>query len=170
MKTKSFLAISSIALASALTLPLAASAQPGGSSSCGPQGKHMQHDAKGPGAMWGHGMRALDLTEAQRDQLFKLRQEQAQAFYDQHKAERAAAAKLRELSNADTFDEAQAQSLAQELGNAQAQLALLRAQQHAKFLAVLTPEQRTKLAEMKKHDRHDGGHGMNHEGKKRPRS
>ncbi len=162
MKIKPFLAISSIALATSLALPLAASAQPGGGSSCAPQGRHMHHGARDGGGMPGHAMRALDLTEAQRDQIFKIRHDQAQAVYDQRKAERAAATKLRELSSAGTFDEAQAQSLAQELGKAQAQLALLRAQEHAKFLAVLTLEQREKLAELR--ERGPRG-GMHREGK-----
>ncbi|MER1967294.1 Spy/CpxP family protein refolding chaperone [Castellaniella sp. GW247-6E4] len=164
MKTKTFLAISSMALAASLALPLTASAQPG-NASCAPQGKHMHHSARGEHGMPGHAMRALDLTEAQRDQIFKIRQDQAQALYDQRKAERAAATKLRELSSASAFDEAQAQSLAQDLGKAQAQLALLRAQKHAKFLAVLTPEQREKLVEL----RERGPRGM-HRGDKSSRS
>ena len=161
MKTKSFLAISSIALAATLAMPLTASAQPGGTA-CGPQDKHMRHAAKGEGGMVpGHAMRALNLTEAQRDQIFKIRQDQAQALYDQRKAERTAATKLRELSSSDAFDEAQAQRLAQELGQAQAQLALLRAQKHAQFLAVLTPEQRQTLDQM----RERGPRAMHRDGK-----
>lgn len=148
MKTKSFLAVSSIALAASLAMPLTASAQPG-TSACSPHGKHMHHTAKHEGHVPGHAMRALNLTEAQRDQIFKIRHDQAQAVYDQRKVERAAAGKLRELSSSDTFDPAQAQALAKELGDAKAQLALLRAEKHAKFLAVLTPEQRQKLTELR---------------------
>lgn len=158
MKTKTFLSLSSIALAATLAWPVAASAQPGAQA---PHARHVQHKMAGA-ARADAGMRALQLTEAQRDQIFKIRHDQAQAVYDQRKAERAAATKLRELSSAGTFDEAQAQSLAQELGKAQAQLALLRAQEHAKFLAVLTPEQREKLAELR--ERGPRG-GMHREGK-----
>ncbi|HUH39720.1 MAG TPA: Spy/CpxP family protein refolding chaperone [Castellaniella sp.] len=156
LKTKTFLAITSLTLATGLAWPMLASAQPG-DASCAPQGKHMGHSARGHhGGISGHAMRALDLTEAQRDQIFKIRQDQAQAVYDQHKAERAAASKLRELSNSAQFDQAQAQTLSQQLGQAQAQLALLRAQKHAQFLAVLTPEQRQKVEELQTRR----GHGM----------
>lgn len=164
MKTKSVLAVSSIALAVTLAMPFAASAQDS-SASCHPQGKHMRHAGKSEGGVPGHAMRALNLTEAQRDQIFKIRHDQAQALYEQRKAERAAAAKLRELSSSENFDPAQAQVLAAALGDAKAQLALLRAEKHAKFLAVLTPEQRQKLTEMREH----GPRGM-HKASKPSRS
>src|SRR5690554_2591629 len=124
MKTKSVLAVSSFALAATLAMPLAASAQ-NSSASCHPHGGHMRHIAKSEGGVPGYAMRALNLTEAQRDQIFKIRHDQAQALYEQRKAERAAAAKLRELSSSENFDPAQAQVLAAALGDAKAQLALL---------------------------------------------
>ncbi|MGB3426444.1 MAG: Spy/CpxP family protein refolding chaperone [Castellaniella sp.] len=96
-----------------------------------------------------HGMRALDLSQDQKDQIFKIRHDQEQAFYDGKKALRAAHQSLRDIGRADTFDEAKAKQAADALGQAQSQLALLRAQTQSQIRAVLTPEQRQKLADMR---------------------
>ncbi|CAM5208167.1 putative lipoprotein signal peptide OS=Castellaniella defragrans (strain DSM / CCUG 39792 /65Phen) OX=1437824 GN=BN940_08661 PE=3 SV=1 [Castellaniella denitrificans] len=151
--------LSALAMTAALVAaPLAASAAPGMPTDGGP--RHHQkggHDF-GPrdggfgdfGPFGGdRGMRALDLSQDQQDRIFKIRHDQEQAFYDQKKALRAAYESLRELSQADTFDEAKAKQAADALGQAQSQLALLRAQTGAQIHAVLTPEQRQKLADMR---------------------
>lgn len=100
-------------------------------------------------------LRGLNLSQDQQDQIFKIRHDQDQAVYDQRKAAKAAASTLRELSRADTFDQAQAKQAADALGQAQGQLALLRAQSMAQIRAVLTPEQRQQMAE--RHQRKDKG-------------
>lgn len=103
---------------------------------------HHGHDG------WGSPMlRKLNLTQAQQDQIFKIRHDQAPAFYDQHKALKLAAKSLREVTTADTFDQAKAQQAANAVGAAESQLALLRAETQAQIRAVLTPEQRQKLAQ-----------------------
>lgn len=96
-------------------------------------------------------LRKLDLTQAQKDQIFKIRHDQAQAFYDEHKALRAAAKQMRDVTTADTFDQDKAQQAAAALGKAESQMALLRAQTQAQIRAVLTPEQRQKLANWRTH-------------------
>lgn len=141
--------LSALALAAAIiAAPLAASAAPG------PQqdgmrshqwAGHQGHQMRGHhGDQW---LRGLDLTQDQQDQIFKIRHDQEQAVYDQKKAMKTAAGTLRDLSRADSFDADKAKQAADALGQAQGQLALLRAQSMAQIRAVLTPEQRQKLSE-----------------------
>ncbi|MHA3902861.1 Spy/CpxP family protein refolding chaperone [Castellaniella sp. WN] len=151
--------LSSLAMAAALVVaPLAASAAPGMQAGGGP--RHHQKagcDFGRSGGGFGDfgsfgrglGLSALDLSQDQQDRIFKIRHDREQAFYDQGKTLRAAHESLRELSQADTFDEAKARQAADALGQAQSQMALLRAQTGAQIRAVLTPEQREKLAQMR---------------------
>ena len=154
--------LSALAVAAALVAaPLAASA----AAAAPADGAHRMHQKSGHhfkrhhGGFAHHGaahaFRALNLTQDQKDQIFKIRHDQAQAFYDQGKALRAARTSLRDIGRADTFDEAKAKQATDALGQAQSQLALLRAQTHAQIRAVLTPEQRQKLADMRTHKRAD---------------
>lgn len=92
-------------------------------------------------------LRGLDLSEAQRDQIFEIRHAQAPAMRAQMKAVRAARQDLRELALAPQYDAAQAQALADALAKATSQMALMRMDAMRKVLAVLTPEQRQKLDE-----------------------
>ena len=150
--------LSALAMATALVAaPLAASAASGAPAD-GAQRMHQKtgHHFKRHHAGFAHhdaarAFRALDLTQDQKDQIFKIRHDQAQAFYDQGKALRAARTSLRDIGRADTFDEAKAKQATDALGQAQSQLALLRVQTHARIQAVLTPEQRQKLADMRTH-------------------
>lgn len=140
---------STLALVAAMAAaPMVATAADGPSDSNWPghhQKMHRGHDMQD---RWsGHMLRGLNLTQDQQDQIFKIRHDQAQAFYDQHKAFRAADKSLRDLATADSFDQAKAQQAADALGKADAQLALLRAQTQAQIRAVLTSEQRQQLAD-----------------------
>lgn len=145
-RTYSTLALVAAMVAAPLVATAATDAAPRASGWQHHQKMHRGHDMQG----WrGHMLRQLDLTQAQQDQIFKIRHDQAQAFYDQRKAVRAASKSLRELTKADSFDEAKAKQAADALGQAQAQVALLRAQTQAQIRAVLTPEQRQQLAERK---------------------
>jgi Spy/CpxP family protein refolding chaperone len=148
--------LSVLAMTAALVAaPLAASAAPGMPDEGGPR-----HHQKG-GPDFGHhgpdfgrfggapGLHALNLSQDQQDQIFKIRHDQEQAFYDGKKALRAAHASLRDIGRADTFDEAKARQAADALGQAQSRMALLRVQTDAQIRAVLTPEQRQKLADLR---------------------
>jgi len=92
-------------------------------------------------------LRGLDLSEAQRDQIFEIRHAQAPAMRAQMKAVHAARKDLRELALAPQYDAAQAQASADALAKATSQMALIRIDAMRKVLAVLTPEQRQKLDE-----------------------
>lgn len=152
--------LSALAMTAALVAaPLAASAA--GTSSDGAHRMHKAgHHFKRHHAGFAHhgaarAWRALDLTQDQQDQIFKIRHDQAQAFYDGKKALRAAHGALRDVSRADSFDAAKAQQAADALGQAQARMTLLRVQTRAQIQAVLTAEQRQKLADMRSHKRAD---------------
>ena len=99
-------------------------------------------------------LRRLDLSEAQRDQVFKIYHAQAPAFHEQMKQLRESRKVLREAASSDSYDAARAKAAADTQGKAVAQLALLRVQTAQQVRAVLTPEQRAKLDEMRSHRGH----------------
>lgn len=92
-------------------------------------------------------LRGLDLTDAQRDQIFQIRYAQMPEMRAQRKAARAARKALRELALAPQYDAAKAKAAADAYAKASAQIALMRVDATYKTLAVLTPEQRKKLEE-----------------------
>jgi len=114
--------------------PLAANAQPMDSEE---MGHHRGH------AMMG--LRGLNLTEAQRDQVFKIHHDQASAVHEQMKVVERSRQDLRQLAMADRFDEARARQIADTQAKALANLAVMRAQTMARVREILTPEQRQQL-------------------------
>ena len=111
-----------------------------------------EHAGAHRAAMHGHGhgrmFRQLNLTEAQQDQIFKIRHEQAPAFREQMKRLRASRAELRKLALADRFDEAAVRRAADAQAKATSDLAVMRAQTMNRVRSVLTPEQRSQLEKM----------------------
>src|SRR6266850_4252163 len=127
--------VTNFLLASSLALglgPLAASAQPLADGS-----EHRGHSMMR--------LRALGLTEAQRDQVFKIFHEQAPAVHEQMKQVRRTREELRTLATADRFDEGRARQLADTQAKALAALAVMRAQTMARVREILTPEQRQRM-------------------------
>jgi periplasmic protein CpxP/Spy len=111
----------------------------------------LAHAAPGP-SHHGHGssmmrLRGLDLTEAQRDQVFRIYHDQSPAMREQMKQMRKARAELTEAAGADRYDAERVRAAAEAQGKATTQLALLRAQTIQRVHDVLTPEQRAKLKE-----------------------
>jgi periplasmic protein CpxP/Spy len=92
-------------------------------------------------------LRGLDLTEAQRDQVFKIFHEQAPAAREQMKTIRSARRDLAQAALGDRYDAERVRAAAEAQGKAVTQLALLRAQTMQRVNAVLTPEQRAKAKE-----------------------
>jgi len=90
-------------------------------------------------------LRGLDLTEAQRDQVFRIFYDQAPAVRERMKAVRSAREDLRKAAAAPSFDSVRVRQLADAAGKAQADAAYARAETMSRVLAVLTPEQRTRL-------------------------
>ena len=105
------------------------------------------HRGPGPGAHHEmHGgmrmLRGLDLTTEQREQAQKIFQEQSGAFRANAEAARAAHEALRKAAvdpNADV------RALADAVGKAHADAAVLRVETMRRVAAILTPEQRQKL-------------------------
>jgi len=157
LSIKQLLAISTLAIA----LPFSAlsHAEPGhsdASKDCGRHDAKRGHGFHGikHGGNWGepgvpHYFKALNLTQDQQDKIFAITHEQAPVKYTQHKQHREALEALRTLAQADKFDEAKAQQLADQLGKLEKEKVLSRLKTEAKINAVLTPEQRAKAREFK---------------------
>ena len=141
--------------ASALGFAMAAQAQPA------PDGVREARHAHGEGfhgggrhGAHGGGMRALqalNLTEAQRDQIFKIHHDQAPAFRDQMKKVRAARESLQTLAKADRLDDAAVRRAADAQAKAISDLAVMRVQTASKVRSLLTPEQKSRLDQMREH-------------------
>jgi Spy/CpxP family protein refolding chaperone len=133
--------VTNFLLASSLALglgPLAASAQ-----AMAGDGEHRGHSMMR--------LHALGLTEAQRDQVFKIFHDQAPAVHEQMKQVRLTREELRGLAMADRFDEGRARQLADAQAKALAALAVMRAQTMARVREILTPEQRQRMDQMREH-------------------
>ncbi len=146
MKTpsiKQLLAISALAIA----LPFSASSYAESGKHCNHHDNKGGHGYKHSGhsgqAGMPHHFKALNLTQDQQDKVFAIMHEQAP---------------VRTLAQADKFDEAKAQQLADQLGQLEKEKTLSRIKTEAKINALLTPEQRQKAREFKPYER--GGRGM----------
>jgi protein CpxP len=89
----------------------------------------------------------LHLSEDQDDKVFAILHAAAPEMRERFKAVRKARESLRELGQSAQYDASKAASLAQALGAAEGQLALLRARTDRDIFMLLTPDQRTRLAE-----------------------
>lgn len=139
-QVKKFLLASSFALGLGPLAANEASAQPMGEGMDG--GMHRRG-----GEMMMH-MRALNLSEAQQDQIFKIHHDSMPAMREQMKQVRKARLELQQLAMADKFDDAKARQLADQQAKAMASLAVMHAQTANRVRQLLTPEQRQKFDEM----------------------
>ena len=115
-----------------------------------PMGEGMMHG----GGMHHRGgpmehMRALNLTEPQRDQIFKIHHDSVPAMREQMKQVQKARTDLRQIAMADKFDEAKARQAADAQAKAMSNMAVMRAQTMNRVRQVLTPEQRQKMDQMR---------------------
>jgi len=94
-------------------------------------------------------MRALNLTEQQRDQIFKIHHDSVPAMREQMKQVQKARTDLRQVAMADKFDEAKARQAADAQAKAMSNMAVMRAQTMNRVRQVLTPEQRQKMDQMR---------------------
>ena len=92
-------------------------------------------------------LRGMNLSEAQRDQVFKIFHEQSPALREQMKQIRNARRDLAQAAGGERYDAERVRAAAEAQGKAVTQLALLRAQTLQRVNAVLTPEQRAKAKE-----------------------
>lgn len=148
--------------AGGLGLAMDAYAQPAADGAHGPQewGMHHAH-MRGDGAEgeMRRGLRALNLTEAQRDQIFKIHHDQAPAFREQMKKVRASREELQKLARADPFDPAAVRRAADAQAKAISEMAVMRVQAASQVRALLTPEQKAKLDQMREERESRRGQG-----------
>ncbi|MCL2886711.1 MAG: Spy/CpxP family protein refolding chaperone, partial [Betaproteobacteria bacterium] len=116
---------------------------------CGASQAGFAHSGMDMGGGMARYLKRLNLSEAQRDQVFTIMNTQAPTQRDNMKAVQKAQSDLRDLTTAANFDEATAKQLAGAAGAAMGEMALSRAKTTRQIYDVLTPEQRQKLAEMK---------------------
>ncbi len=102
----------------------------------------------------------LDLTDAQRDQIWKLHYAAEPTAHAQMETLRKTRKALHELLQSKDYSDAKAQQLVQQQAQAQATLELNRIKTERAVVALLTPEQKQKLDErMKEHAEHGPEHG-----------
>lgn len=103
--------------------------------------------ARGPRA--GLALRALDLTDAQREQIRQLTQQQREQARPLLDKVRAAQEARRQALEAVPFSEQQIRAAAQALAEVEADLAVQRARLQADIYALLTTEQQAQLEKMR---------------------
>jgi Spy/CpxP family protein refolding chaperone len=94
-------------------------------------------------------LRGLDLTELQQDKIFEFMHSQEPAMRAQHKAVRKAAEEMHRQAASDHYNPSEVRMLADKLAKALADTFVQHATTEAKFLALLTPEQRKQADEMR---------------------
>jgi Spy/CpxP family protein refolding chaperone len=103
----------------------------------------------GPFGMFGRGLRELDLTDTQREQvrgIAEAHKNDFQAIGDRMKVAREA---LHEAVTSGTADEGAIRAKAAAVAVVEADAAVLQAKVHAEVFAVLTPEQQQKAKELR---------------------
>ncbi len=107
----------------------------------GPRGEHFLHFM----------LRGLDLTDAQKEQIRGLLEQEREGAEDRHTALRDAHQSLHQLATAETYDAAAVKAAAETIGRLSAEMAENRARVGNSIYQVLTPEQRQQLEE--RHER-----------------
>ncbi len=133
-------------------------------------GSHCEHGGKMHHGMGDHDMdklgmppylRGLQLSTTQEDQIFALTYPQILTMRDQHKQHMQLMDELRTATQADKFDEAKVQQLADKIANLEKDKIVTRARNDAKIFAILTSEQQVKAREAKMLGHgFDGDHGF----------
>lgn len=96
-----------------------------------------------------HHLRGLNLSESQKDQIFKLMHDQAPQMREKAKAAQQAHEELRQLSQSGQFDEARAKGLIDNATRAHGDMMLMHLKNEQQILTLLTPEQRKQMSEAK---------------------
>lgn len=125
------------------TVALAQAPAPGGPGVHGPG----RGGRGGPGADFG--LRGVDLTDAQRDQVRAIHESHRSEFDAAHAKLRGAHRAFGEATHAATIDEAAIRARSAEVAAAMADEAILRAKVRAEVFAILTPEQQQKANEVR---------------------
>lgn len=103
----------------------------------------------GPGHFGDLGLRGVDLTDAQRDQIRGIMQSHQEATRAAHAKLRDAHRALAEATRAETIDEAAVRARSGDIATAMADEAILSAKIRGEVLAILTAEQQAQLKEQR---------------------
>lgn len=112
-------------------------------------GKRGFGHGRGDGGRGGMMLRGLDLTDDQKNQVKQIMEASKSKVQPLRESMKASRDKLRLATENGKFDEAQVQTLATEQANISAQLLVERERTKSQIFQILTPEQRTKAAQMK---------------------
>lgn len=96
-----------------------------------------------------HLMKKLDLTEAQRDQVFAIMHGKRPMVREKMKALRAGRRALKDLAMTENYEPEQVRELAEAQAELQTELMVMRTTTFNAVYGLLTPKQREKLAEWK---------------------
>jgi Spy/CpxP family protein refolding chaperone len=132
-----------LAFAAAFTMSVAVYAQHG------PGGPHGPGGHRGPGSLLEHFSQALNLTDAQKAQIKQLEdgfKESTKGLHEQ--LAKAGPGGPFDPATAGTFDEAAVRAAAQARANIQVELEVAHAKFFSQVYALLTTEQKAKLAEL----------------------
>lgn len=120
-----------------------APSQPACAVAPGPHGHHARPSGMRHAGPFGH----LGLDDTQQDKLFALHHELAPKLRTLHRQLDKARQELAALGRSGQYSEARARALADSIGKAHAELALLHARTESHAFALLTAQQRARLAE-----------------------
>ncbi len=127
-----------------------------GKKGVGKRGMHKRFGKRGPGgrrgkrgAMVGHMFRKLDLTDAQKTQIQGIMKSSRESSKTLRTQSRELRKQLHEATENGQFNESQVQAIAQKQGDLHAKMIVEKQKAKAQMFAVLTSEQKAKLAEMK---------------------
>lgn len=151
MKTRTLALAATLATGLALALPATLHARPmmdGANCPSYQSGMNNHFGAEGgmPGMGMMRGLRALDLSDTQKDKIFALMHAQGPAMYEGMKTLRGAREELRKLTQAERYDEAAVKALTEKTAKAMADMAQSHARTEHQVYQLLTPEQRKELA------------------------
>ena len=137
--------------------------------SAGGEGQGKRGFGHGRGHRGGGGMmlRGLDLTDDQKNQVKQIMEASKSKVQPLRESMKANRDKLRQATADGKFDEAQVQALATEQANISAQLLVERTRTKSQIFQILTPEQRTKAAQVKESFK-GGKKSWRHGGEKAP--
>lgn len=114
-------------------------------------GRHAEgrHGMRGGDRMAGAFFRNLDLTDAQKTQMKQIRESHGQTLRPLMEQIRTKRQELRQASKGGTFDEALVAQKLTEIAPLEAKLMGEEFRTHQEMLSVLTPEQKTKLDQLR---------------------
>lgn len=115
------------------------------------------------GGKHGRMFKHLGLSDAQRDQVFKIMHDSKPAKYEKMKQMRGLRKQMREAIHSDRFNVKAVRKLAEKKAAIMVDLMVLKAQTRNRIYQVMTPEQKQKIKKFSnKRGRRGHGHGRGH--------